>query len=98
MDVEKGVEVRPHHYIRFILSDGPVGINGRLKSGDELLEVGSVPCYNIRQFVILQRFNRIFQCFIVGLWDIPYTQYFHVDLIYLFLYYYILYNFQLETF
>lgn len=50
MDVEKGVEVRPHHYIRFILSDGPVGINGRLKSGDELLEVGSVPCYNIRQF------------------------------------------------
>ncbi|XP_078318993.1 multiple PDZ domain protein-like isoform X4 [Crassostrea virginica] len=39
VDVEKGVEVRPHHYIRFILSDGPVGINGRLKSGDELLEV-----------------------------------------------------------
>lgn len=28
----------------------------------------------------------------------PYTQYFHVDLIYLFLYNYILYNFQLETF
>ncbi|XP_061191832.1 multiple PDZ domain protein-like isoform X3 [Saccostrea echinata] len=39
VDVEKGVEVRPHHYIRFILSDGPVGINGHLKSGDELLEV-----------------------------------------------------------
>lgn len=54
VDVEKGVEVRPHHYIRFILSDGPVGINGRLKSGDELLEVSSVTCYIIRQFVILQ--------------------------------------------
>ncbi|XP_071131122.1 multiple PDZ domain protein-like isoform X15 [Mytilus edulis] len=39
VDVENGVEVRPHHYIRSILHDGPVGINGRLKSGDELLEV-----------------------------------------------------------
>lgn len=37
--MENGVEVRPHHYIRSILHDGPVGINGRLKSGDELLEV-----------------------------------------------------------
>jgi multiple PDZ domain protein len=45
VDVEKGVEVRPHHYIRFILSDGPVGINGRLKSGDELLEV-CITCIN----------------------------------------------------
>lgn len=39
VDVEDGVEVRPHHYIRSILPDGPVGLNGRLKSGDELLEV-----------------------------------------------------------
>ncbi|GFO19018.1 multiple pdz domain protein [Plakobranchus ocellatus] len=39
VDVEDGVEVRPHHYIRSILPDGPVGINGRLKSSDELLEV-----------------------------------------------------------
>ncbi|KAK3091257.1 hypothetical protein FSP39_018351 [Pinctada imbricata] len=39
VDVENGVEVRPHHYIRSILHDGPVGINGRLMSGDELLEV-----------------------------------------------------------
>lgn len=39
VDVEGGREVRPHHYIRSILSDGPVGINGVLKSGDELLEV-----------------------------------------------------------
>lgn len=39
VDVEGGREVRPHHYIRSILPDGPVGKNGRLQSGDELLEV-----------------------------------------------------------
>lgn len=39
VDVEDGQEVRPHHYIRSILPDGPVGKNGRLKGGDELLEV-----------------------------------------------------------
>ena len=40
VDVENGVEMRPHHYIRAILPDGPVGVNGRLLSSDELLEVG----------------------------------------------------------
>ncbi|EDW79597.1 uncharacterized protein Dwil_GK20329 [Drosophila willistoni] len=39
VDVEGGREVRPHHYIRSILPDGPVGVNGVLRSGDELLEV-----------------------------------------------------------
>lgn len=39
VDVEDGREVRPHHYIRNILPDGPVGNNGFLQSGDELLEV-----------------------------------------------------------
>ncbi|XP_054277487.1 multiple PDZ domain protein-like isoform X4 [Macrosteles quadrilineatus] len=39
VDVEDGQEVRPHHYIRSILPEGPVGQNGQLKSGDELLEV-----------------------------------------------------------
>uniref|UniRef100_T1INI3 Uncharacterized protein n=1 Tax=Strigamia maritima TaxID=126957 RepID=T1INI3_STRMM len=39
VDVENGHEVRPHHYIRSILPDGPVGTNGKLRSGDELLEV-----------------------------------------------------------
>ena len=42
VDVENGVEVRPHHYIRAILPDGPVGVNGRLLSGDELLEVCAI--------------------------------------------------------
>lgn len=39
VDVEDGQEVRPHHYIRSILPEGPVGSNGLLRSGDELLEV-----------------------------------------------------------
>ncbi|KAL3289438.1 hypothetical protein HHI36_022863 [Cryptolaemus montrouzieri] len=39
VDVEDGREVRPHHYIRSILPEGPVGKNGTLRSGDELLEV-----------------------------------------------------------
>ena len=39
VDVEDGREVRPHHYIRSILPDGPVGKNSILRSGDELLEV-----------------------------------------------------------
>ena len=39
VDVENGVEIRPHHYIRCVLEDGPVGLNGKLKGGDELLEV-----------------------------------------------------------
>jgi len=42
VDVENGVEVRPHHYIRGILPDGPVGVNGRLRGGDELLEVDGI--------------------------------------------------------
>jgi C-terminal processing protease CtpA/Prc len=39
--VEKvdGEEQNPHHYIRSVLPNGPVGQNGTLKSGDELLEV-----------------------------------------------------------
>ncbi|KAI1306510.1 Multiple PDZ domain protein [Halotydeus destructor] len=39
VDIEDGKEVRPHHYIRAILPDGPVGLNGKVKSGDEILEV-----------------------------------------------------------
>ena len=39
--VEKvdGSEQNPHHYIRSVLPNGPVGQDGRLNSGDELLEV-----------------------------------------------------------
>lgn len=39
VDVEAGQEVRPHHYIRSVLPEGPVGQQGDLAAGDELLEV-----------------------------------------------------------
>ena len=39
VDIENGEEVRPHHYIRALLRDGPVATEGTLRSGDELLEV-----------------------------------------------------------
>lgn len=39
VDVEGGQEVRPHHYIRSVLPEGPVGQQGTLTAGDELLEV-----------------------------------------------------------
>lgn len=39
VDVEGGREVRPHHYIRSILPEGPVGKTGVLRPGDELLQV-----------------------------------------------------------
>ncbi|CAG2183647.1 unnamed protein product, partial [Oppiella nova] len=47
VDVENGNEVRPHHYIRSILPDGPVGINGILRSGDELLEVNGTQLHGM---------------------------------------------------
>ena len=39
VDIEDGEETRSHHYIRAILSEGPVGVEGTLRSGDEILEV-----------------------------------------------------------
>jgi multiple PDZ domain protein len=45
VDVENGQEVRPHHYIGSIRPDGPVGLNGRLKTNDELLEVWKIKTF-----------------------------------------------------
>lgn len=42
VDVEDGVEVRPHHYIRSILPQGPVGCTDTFWNGDQLLEVITV--------------------------------------------------------
>lgn len=39
VEVEYGIEKRPHHFIRSILFDGPVARDGKLKPGDELLQV-----------------------------------------------------------
>lgn len=39
VDVEGGIEKRPHHFIRSILNDGPVATEGSLRPGDEILQV-----------------------------------------------------------
>lgn len=39
VEVEFGIEKRPHHFIRSILSDSPVAKDGKLRPGDELLQV-----------------------------------------------------------
>lgn len=43
-----GVEIRPHHYIRSILIDGPIGKDGRLRTGDELLQVNEHKLQGLR--------------------------------------------------
>lgn len=52
MDVEDGKEVRPHHYIRNILPDGPIGKNDLLQSGDELLEVRMINLFTDQKFLV----------------------------------------------
>ncbi|CAK9809008.1 Patj homolog [Anthophora quadrimaculata] len=53
VDVENGKEVRPHHYIRSILPEGPVGQNGTLRSGDELLEVNGFRLLGINHMEVV---------------------------------------------
>lgn len=48
VEVECGVEMRPHHYIRSILNEGPVGKDGTLKIGDELLQINEHQLQGIR--------------------------------------------------
>ncbi|KAF2884683.1 hypothetical protein ILUMI_21480 [Ignelater luminosus] len=54
VDVEGGVELRPRHYIRSILPDGPVGQNGKLGSGDELLEVNGQKLLGIKHVEVVK--------------------------------------------
>ncbi|XP_020285620.1 uncharacterized protein LOC109855592 isoform X2 [Pseudomyrmex gracilis] len=53
VDVENGQEVRPHHYIRAVLPEGPVGQNGTLRSGDELLEVNGYRLLGINHMEVV---------------------------------------------
>ncbi|XP_072390528.1 patj homolog isoform X2 [Diabrotica undecimpunctata] len=54
VDVEGGIELRPHHYIRSILPEGPVGQNGKLRPGDELLEVNGQKLLGIRHVEVVK--------------------------------------------
>lgn len=54
VDVERGIEKRPHHYIRSILEDGPVGRQGILKPGDELLQVNQYKLQGLRHTEVVK--------------------------------------------
>ena len=54
VDVEDGVELRPHHYIRAILPNGAVGADGRLQPGDELLEVNSAELFGLNNVEVVK--------------------------------------------
>ena len=54
VDVEDGVELRPHHYIRSILPNGAVGADGRLQAGDELLEVNSRQLFGLNNVEVVR--------------------------------------------
>lgn len=53
VDIEEGREVRPHHYIRAILPEGPVGIEGSLKPGDEILQVNGTELINMNHMEVV---------------------------------------------
>lgn len=54
VEVEGGVEMHPHHYIRSILEEGPVGRNGVLRPGDELLQVNEHRLQGRRHIEVVQ--------------------------------------------
>lgn len=49
-----GVEMRPHHYIRSILNEGPVGKDGRLQTGDELLQVNEYKLQGLKHTEVVK--------------------------------------------
>ncbi|CAF0749667.1 unnamed protein product, partial [Didymodactylos carnosus] len=54
VDVENGEEVRPHHYIRALLRDGSIGLDGTLMPGDELLEVNNHVLYGKNHIHVIE--------------------------------------------
>lgn len=54
VEVEGGVELRPHHYIRSILAEGPVGKDGSLRPGDELLQVNEYKLQGLKHTEVVK--------------------------------------------
>lgn len=54
VEVEGGVEVRPHHFIRSILDNGPVAKDGSFRPGDELLQVNEYKLQGLRHTEVVK--------------------------------------------
>lgn len=54
MEVEGGIEKRPHHFIRSILRDSPVAKDGILRPGDELLQVNEHKLQGIQHTAVVK--------------------------------------------
>lgn len=54
VDVEGGIEKRPHHYIRSILDEGPVANEGSLKPGDELLQANEHKLQGLKHIEVVK--------------------------------------------
>ncbi|XP_049878140.1 patj homolog [Pectinophora gossypiella] len=59
VDVEGGQELRPHHYIRSVLPEGPVGQQGTLIAGDELLEVNEYRLHGLTHTEVVNILKRL---------------------------------------
>ncbi|KAL0819366.1 hypothetical protein ABMA28_007489 [Loxostege sticticalis] len=59
VDVEGGQEVRPHHYIRSVLPEGPVGQQGTLLAGDELLEANEYRLHGLTHTEVVNILKRL---------------------------------------
>lgn len=54
VDVENGVEVRPHHFIRSILDESPVALDGSLRPGDEILQLNEHRLQGLRHTEVVK--------------------------------------------
>ncbi|XP_063831184.1 patj homolog [Ostrinia nubilalis] len=59
VDVEGGQEVRPHHYIRSVLPEGPVGQQGTFLAGDELLEANEYRLHGLTHTEVVNILKRL---------------------------------------
>ncbi|ESO01193.1 hypothetical protein HELRODRAFT_82368 [Helobdella robusta] len=65
---EAGRECHPHHYIRSIYPRGPIAVNGKLKVGDELLEVNGINFYGMDRMLVVSTLKELPQnvCIVVA--------------------------------
>ncbi|CAF2616811.1 unnamed protein product [Rotaria sp. Silwood2] len=59
IDVENGEKIGENNYIRTILPDGIIGIEGTLKSGDELLEINNQILYGKNHINVIEILKRV---------------------------------------